>query len=141
MSDLIHIVYVSFSKKSLSEEEILKLLTEVRAKNKAQDVTGLLLYNNEAFIQVIEGQKNTINKLFEIIKKDTRHENVVKLLEEPVESRAFPDWSMGFQKITQKETSEIRGFSDFMLTDNPEEKIQNTTTDVIYLLNKFRKHS
>ncbi len=141
MPDLIHIVYVSFSKKSLSEDEIFKLLTEVRAKNKARDVTGLLLYNNEAFIQVIEGEKGTIHNLFEIIKKDTRHENVVKLLEEPIESRAFPDWSMGFQKITKKETSEIKGFSDFMLSDNPEEKIKKTTTDVIYLLNKFRKHT
>jgi len=141
MPDLIHIVYVSFSNKSLTEDEIVQLLKEVRAKNKAQDVTGLLLYNNEAFIQVIEGEKESIHTLYELIKKDTRHTNVVKLLEEPIEARAFPDWSMGFQRITKKETSEIRGFSDFMLSDNPEEKIKNTTSDVIYLLNKFRKYT
>ena len=141
MADLIHIVYVSFSSISLTEKEIIDLLTEVRKKNKEQNVTGLLLYNNESFIQVIEGSKKTIHALFEKIKQDNRHENVVKLLEEPIKKRAFPDWSMGFRQITSKQTARIPGFSSFMFAETSETAIQKSTQQVIYLLNQFKVHT
>jgi len=141
MANLIHIVYVSFSSISLSEKEIIDLLTEVRKKNKDQNVTGLLLYNNESFIQVIEGATKTIHALFEKIKNDKRHENVVKLLEEPIENRAFPDWSMGFRQITKKQTAKIPGFSNFMFAETPETAVQKSTEQVVYLLNQFKAHT
>jgi len=141
MADLIHIVYVSFSSISLTEKEIIDLLREIRKKNKEHKVTGLLLYNDKSFIQVIEGATNTINTLFEKIKQDNRHENVVKLLEEPIENRAFPDWSMGFRQITSEQTARIPGFSRFMFTETSETAIQKSTQQVIYLLNQFKVHT
>ena len=141
MSDLIHIVYVSFSSTEMSEDEIIELLAEVRAKNKKQHVTGLLLHNNESFIQVIEGEKNTINRLYEKIKTDPRHENIVKLLEEPIHSRAFPDWSMGFQEISSAETAAIPGFSKFMISEEPEKEIEKARPKVMDLLFKFKKYT
>jgi len=50
----------------------------------------LLLYNEEAFIQVIEGKREIIKNLFGRISKDSRHSNMVKLLGKPIEKRAFP---------------------------------------------------
>jgi hypothetical protein len=141
MERLIHIVYVSFSNKPLSEQEILDLLTEIREKNRKKMVTGLLLYNNQAFIQVIEGTEHSINSLFNNIKKDPRHGNIVKLLEEEIDARAFPDWSMGFSMISKKESDEIPGFSDFMHAENPEEILQNSKKEVVYLLNKFKMYT
>ena len=141
MSDLIHIVYVSVSSERLSEKYLDDFLSAIRKRNKQRRVTGLLLYNDEFFIQVIEGSKETIHNLFEIIKNDSRHSNIVKLLEESIESRSFPDWSMGYRKINQTQTDRIPGFSNCMQTDQPDEIISGTTEELMYLLNSFRKHT
>lgn len=141
MYELIHIVYVSFALRNLSEKELHDLLEEIRAKNHSRDVTGLLLYNDRSFIQVIEGGKKTIQHLFNTIKNDSRHTNVVKLLEEPIDKRAFPDWSMGFQRISNEQSSKIPGFSDFMQREKPAETIRGSTQQVVYLLDSFRKYT
>ena len=141
MKELIHIVYVSFAQKELSEKELTGLLREIRGKNAEQGVTGLLLYNDGAFIQVIEGSKEIINRVFKSISNDQRHNNVVKLLEEPIDQRAFPDWTMGFRKISDEQSASIPGFSDFMHRENPAQTIRNSTEQVVYLLNSFRKYS
>ncbi|MGM0531432.1 MAG: BLUF domain-containing protein [Bacteroidota bacterium] len=141
MTNLIHIVYVSFAYKALSEKELEALLTGIRKKNEQRNVTGLLLYNDLNFIQVIEGTEETIHNLFKAIEQDTRHTNVVKLLEESIENRAFPDWSMGFRRISKKQTSRIPGFSDFLTGENPEKFISGSTEQVMYLLDSFRKYT
>ena len=81
MSDLIHIAYVSLSNKELDETELDELLMDIRKRNKQQNVTGLLLYNDGSFIQVIEGKSKMLIELYEKIKQDHKHENIVKLLE------------------------------------------------------------
>jgi len=141
MKDLIHVVYVSFAQKDLSEKELQYLLKEIRGKNAEQGITGLLLYNEGSFIQVIEGSEEIIQRVFKSISQDNRHTNVVKLLEEPIKNRAFPDWTMGFRRISDAQSSSIPGFSDFMHRENPVQTIQNSTEQVIYLLNSFRKYT
>jgi len=141
MSVLFHIAYVSFSFKSLTEKELEELLLDIRNRNKKQNVTGLLLYNDGSFIQVIEGEKETLNHLFEKISKDNRHENIVKLVEEPIEKRAFPDWSMGFEVLNYKQIDHIPGYSKFMNSENPEELIKESTREIMHLLNSFRKYT
>jgi len=141
MSDLIHIAYVSFSNKELNEKELEELLIDIRKRNQKQKVTGLLLYNDGSFIQVIEGPSKMLIELYEKIKKDHRHENIVKLLEEPIKKRAFPDWSMGFRRLSKKQMSGALGFSDFMTADNPEKLIKNSTKEIIHLLNSFRRYT
>jgi len=139
MTDLIHIVYLSYSTKELSESELNGFLSTIRRKNEIQNITGLLLYNDEAFIQVIEGKREIINTLFDNISKDSRHSNIVKLLEEPIENRAFPSWFMGFRKLNKEQTPQVPGYSDFM------QKNKDATMDcseaVKHLLYSFRKHT
>ena len=141
MKDLIHIVYVSFAREELSEAQLQNLLREIRKKNARHKVTGLLLYNEGSFIQVIEGKKNTIHRLFESISQDSRHTNVVKLLEESIDKRAFPDWSMGFRRISDDQSASIPGFTNFIHEANPIKTIRGSTRQVIYLLNSFRKYT
>ncbi|HKL09442.1 MAG TPA: BLUF domain-containing protein [Bacteroidales bacterium] len=140
MQELIHIVYVSFSSTNLSEEDLESLLKEIRIKNKEQQITGLLLYNSESFIQVIEGPKDNIHNLFEIISNDSRHVGIVKILEETIKTRSFPDWSMGYRRFSDKESKQIPGFSNFMNSRNPE-NIEGSTHKVIFLLNSFKVYS
>lgn len=54
----------------------------------------MLLFNNQEFMQVLEGEREVIDSLFEEIKKHTRHQRVIKLIDRKVEQRDFADWSM-----------------------------------------------
>lgn len=141
MPNLIHIVYMSFSSKSLSEADLNGFLARIRRKNQVQGITGLLLYNDEAFIQVIEGEKGIIDHVFKLISKDARHSNIVKLLEEPIEKRAFPDWSMGFRKLDNTTKTKIAGYSDFMHQDKTKFKATECAESVRHLLNSFKRHT
>lgn len=136
---LYHIAYISFSHKLLSERELEELLVKIRALNKKQGITGMLLYNNLSFIQVIEGEKEKLIMLYEKICKDPRHENIVKLVEEPINKRAFPDWSMGFEIIDNKQTAKIPGYNNFMTSENPNDLVKESTNEIINLLNSFRR--
>jgi len=141
MSELFHIVYVSFSHKSLTEKELEELLHEIRKKNQIHNVTGLLLYNNESFIQVVEGEKRTLKDLYEHIMKDHRHNNIVKLLEEPISQRVFPNWSMGFKIIDNKKINKIPGYSNFISDNNSDLLIKNGAPEIMKLLISFKLYT
>lgn len=131
---------MSFTSANLSDEDLEIFLKEIRIKNKEQQITGLLLYNSKSFIQIIEGPKDNIHNLFEIISNDPRHYGIVKILEEKIKTRSFPDWSMGYRRLSDKESKQIPGFSNFMNSKNPE-NIEGCGHKVIFLLNKFKVHS
>jgi len=78
----------------------------------------LLLYNEEAFIQVIEGKREIIKNLFGRIFKDSRHSNMVKLLGKPIEKRAFPTWFMGSRMLDKQQTLKIPDHTDFIQNKN-----------------------
>jgi hypothetical protein len=141
MPDLIHIVYVSFSSDKLSELELDQLLAEIRPKNQANGVTGLLLYNDEIFIQVIEGESEIIKSLYHRLQNDRRHTNIVKILEEGIKKRSFPDWSMGYQKLSKEESNAIPGYTDLMTTDDLRTSLQKSSKAIIELVEKFMKYT
>ena len=109
-TDLIYLVYVSAATKKFSKEELLALLSTFKRNNESKGITGLLLYCEEQFIQVLEGPRSTVEQLFEKIKADTRHKTVLKLFEKPIEKRCFPEWSMGFHIYDTEELDEIEGY-------------------------------
>lgn len=141
MPNLIHIVYVSFSSNQLSELELDQLLSEIRPKNLANGVTGLLLYNDEIFIQVIEGELNTIRTLYDILQKDKRHTNVVKILEERIDQRSFPNWSMGYQKLSKEDSKDLPGFTDVMSSSDIRETLKQSSQAIVDLIVKFMKYT
>ncbi|WP_321279015.1 BLUF domain-containing protein [Marinifilum fragile] len=141
MPNLIHIVYVSFSRNQLSELELDELLSEIRPKNLAKGVTGLLLYNDEIFIQVIEGESDTIHDLYNRLQKDKRHTNIVKILEERIDQRSFPNWSMGYQKLSKEDSKDLPGFTDVMSSNDIRERLKQSSQAIVDLIVKFMKYT
>ncbi|PKQ63944.1 hypothetical protein BZG02_07995 [Labilibaculum filiforme] len=141
MSKLIHIVYISISHRDLSEKELSDFLREIRAKNKKLNITGLLLYKDGSFIQVIEGEEETLQTLFKQVKNDSRHTNIIELLTEPITERSFPDWSMGFRVVETKDLEKIRGFSALMNEEHDSEVLPGIADQVLMLLNSFRHYT
>jgi hypothetical protein len=140
MRDLYHIVYLSVANESMSESELDNYLVKFRDNNKKLDVTGMLLYKDGNFIQVIEGKREVIEALFEKISNDNRHSTIVAIREGPIDQRSFPNWSMGFQRIDSKKSSRIKGFSQFLDEDVSMLDIGGNRSDVLDILNSFKKH-
>lgn len=105
-----YIVYVSTAKRLLTEDELLDLLTTARTKNKKHSVTSMLLYCQGTFMQVLEGEKSSVELVYKAIELDTRHKNIIKLASGTIEKRNFPDWSMGFASVNSETLQEIEGF-------------------------------
>lgn len=76
--------------------EIDKILASSRRRNSAADVTGALLFNEDWFVQLLEGDKAAVRETFERILLDSRHEKVELLFEKPTRERRLPGWSMAF---------------------------------------------
>ena len=110
---MIRLVYASTALKDWSPEELLTLLKTCRKNNSEQDITGILLYSNRTFFQVLEGNEETISKIYATIEKDPRHKNVTIIEKEQIAERSFPYWSMGFEKIDSKNLHKMPGFNNF----------------------------
>lgn len=112
--ELSNLVYVSSAIREMSDDDLLEILNTAREFNKAQNISGLLLYREGFFIQVLEGDYANVQALFEQISKDSRHYNVIKLYHEAIEQRKFGQWEMGFMSPDAMKLKELEGFSGFM---------------------------
>lgn len=84
----------------MSEEELDALVEKAKKKNLRLGVTGMLVYYDGSFIQILEGAEDVINDLFQTIKKDRRHDNVIIIDAEYIEHRSFSSWQMALKKLS-----------------------------------------
>ena len=90
---LYHLVYFS-KRKSISDAAFAEILNTSRRNNVALAITGALFMNDAYYFQVLEGPRSALSELLSAIFQDTRHEQVVLALFEPVDQRMFGSWSM-----------------------------------------------
>ncbi len=91
-----HIAYVSHSR-TPPDEKFLSEILEVSLRNNDRDgITGVLMYHNELFFQILEGEDRVVKQCFNRILNDPRHSGISTTLDEAVGARAFPDWLMGY---------------------------------------------
>ena len=121
-----HLAYVSTETEPFSQIDLVELLAVARGANAERGVTGLLLYREGCFYQVLEGNEFAVNKTFHNIEQDPRHRDVQVLFKGESESREFPDWQMGFLNLDGIEADALAGFSDFLSRDaQPREFLEN----------------
>lgn len=123
------LIYVSTARDEMNAEDLISLLELSRKKNRARKITGLLIYHQEKFFQLLEGSKAEIDHLFGRIKKDPRHDQVVPLIREVADSRDFPDWSMGFKRLNQLGDAQlVEGFNQILEVTQAEKKVTDVQT-------------
>lgn len=115
---LYHISYISTQSREMTASDLKDILEEARTSNEANDITGLLLHRDDAFLQVLEGDKESVLETFVRIEKDPRHKEVQVLFSKPIDEREFEDWSMAFTNLDNVKINELPGFSDFLLDDS-----------------------
>lgn len=95
------IVYISTATQDFWPEDLFSLVETARRKNAERSVTGMLLFHEGQFLQLLEGPERETKSVFEFVGKDPRHKEVKVLLAEEAPERQFPDWTMGFEKLDE----------------------------------------
>jgi hypothetical protein len=108
------IIYASASVKPFSSKQLTDLLAKARAKNGTLDVSGLLLYHQGSFLQVLEGVDSVVSELYARIAKDPRHHRCMVVKRSTVGRRSFADWSMGFVEVSPAVARGLEGFNAVM---------------------------
>ncbi len=106
---LVQFIYTSIAVTPFSRQQLSDLLTKSRQNNLAQGVSGLLVYNDGFFIQVLEGPEKVVEALYAHIGQDRRHKSLRLLLSQTITEKEYGDWSMGFVDVTELAT-DIEGY-------------------------------
>ena len=107
-----YLIYLSSAVKPMNYDELSALLQQCRDSNRELGVTGMLLYQNGTFMQMLEGEKQVVLDLYEDIKKDERHTGFHTVLEGDIQERNFEDWSMGF--FNMDKAGEFPKYSEYI---------------------------
>jgi hypothetical protein len=113
MQSLIHCIYASVATSQFNEEDLPQLLTHARAANARRGITGMLVYTNGNFLQIVEGEEKAVDELINTISKDPRHSQLYTFFREPIAFRSFDNWSMGFEALLPDDFGELIGENDF----------------------------
>lgn len=97
--NLITVAYVSSATRMFTSDELAAILDVSRERNTRDDITGMLIYSDGNFIQVLEGPEARVRDTVERIRKDARHTQFTFLLDQPIGERIFAGWAMGFKNV------------------------------------------
>ncbi|MGD2118934.1 MAG: BLUF domain-containing protein [Chromatiales bacterium] len=139
---MIHLIYISSATSWPTEQDLLELLKQSRVNNHRQQLTGMLLYGNATYLQVLEGDPENVHHVFDAICRDPRNTGIVKLHEAEIEQRDFPDWSMGFKNLESLSPDEVPGFADVFNGKLDKQVATNNRFDVVnFMLNFASKNA
>jgi hypothetical protein len=102
------------------------ILASARRRNMAEEITGMLLYYRGEFVQILEGEKKSVENIYDkFIGPDLRHTALNKVHQNTISHRSFSEWSMGFigaQEIESRMPSSAIGILMNMLTNEAKSK-------------------
>lgn len=136
---LIHLVYVSSATVPFTQPGLLALLEISWRNNESVGISGMLLFRDGNFMQVLEGEEGVVNNAYARISSDPRHGGLITMLKGPITERNFPDWSMGFRNLDSIEARLAPGYNEFMNEDWRGQPMQESPLRALKLLQIFRQ--
>lgn len=97
--DLTSLTYTSLARLDLQSSDLEDIHRSARELNALDGITGLLVFNGNHFLQIIEGSRNAIEELLDRLRRDPRHTGLEVRDERRVQKRSFPDWSMELVRV------------------------------------------
>ncbi|WP_159602874.1 BLUF domain-containing protein [Hydrogenophaga sp. PBL-H3] len=97
------LVYRSRCVTPLDDPGLNQLVEAALQRNAAESVTGLLIYDGGRFLQWLEGPTESVDRIWQSIRADSRHTDVEILGHMPSTVRCFPDWGM---KLGERDPSQ-----------------------------------
>lgn len=107
---MLQMLYVSGASTQMTDAGIEEILTVSRRNNLRDGITGMLLWADGVFIQILEGEPGAVRTLYRRIQADDRHRNLMLVLEQGADKRLFSQWSMGFKQLDAERASDKKLF-------------------------------
>jgi len=114
---LVRLMYASRATEGTSPDELAAILRKSKVNNPALGVTGVLCFSAGVFLQVLEGGRLAVNRLYNRIVTDPRHGDVVLLAYEEIDQRSFAGWSMGQVNLSRLNTALLLKYSESAVLD------------------------
>ncbi|WP_438971153.1 diguanylate phosphodiesterase [Methylophaga sp.] len=118
---LFQLIYKSKKRENFPSEFIPKFTQKLCSRNEAKGITGILLFDGEYFLQVLEGDQKQVMSLMSQIEADERHNEITVILKEPIPKREHRDWGMKLiltsKNLINPLTQEIIKITDYLRTD------------------------
>ena len=94
---LVRLMYASRTADTVDPDAMQSILRQCKDNNPTLGITGLLCHCSTSgiFMQVLEGGRAAVNRLYLTIAQDPRHTDVVLLSYEEIPERRFAGWAMG----------------------------------------------
>jgi hypothetical protein len=105
-------MYASRAVPSIDQEELISILRKSKSNNPGLGVTGVLCFSEGIFLQVLEGGRSGVNKLYNRIASDSRHTDVELLCYEEIGERKFAGWSMGQVNMSRMNPALLLKYSE-----------------------------
>lgn len=129
-----YLVYISTATHLLNQDELLDILEISRKNNEKNNLTGMLLYGEGVFIQVLEGDEEALAQTYASIENDERHHSIIKMTEGYITERNFPDWRMGFRAAN---ADELADFDTYVNPRHPGFLAHSKSNAIIGMLKAF----
>lgn len=136
---MFQIIYVSSATSQMSENDLIDLLSQCRTRNQAMGISGVLLYSEGNFIQVIEGTEDKLNAVYQRILEDERHTGSIIISKKKITERTFCEWSMGFKTVSKETTKNLDGYTDFLNQNIPVSQMPRPSNTVMTMLYNFKR--
>ena len=99
---LCKLIYASKLCPNIDQSELARIHHTAGQNNKSNDITGVLVFGNDFFLQYIEGSGENLNKLFKKIMKDPRHEDFTLIEYSEIPTREYQNWAMKLFMLTSE---------------------------------------
>lgn len=116
---LVRLMYASRAAAAVDQEEMQAILRRSRSENPALGITGVLCVCSASgiFLQVLEGGRSAVNKLYNRIVTDPRHQQVELLSYEEIAERRFAGWAMGQVDMSRLNVGLLLKYSEKAVLD------------------------
>lgn len=111
---LVRLLYASRAVEPIDHKMLDAILEESRSYNLEHGITGMLCSHEDGngFLQVLEGSREEVNRLYNTIVRDERHTDVFLLAYEEICERKFANWRMGRIDLARVNPSVLLRYSE-----------------------------
>jgi hypothetical protein len=114
---LVRLMYASRASEPVRPDALNAILKKSTLNNPSVGVTGVLCFSGEIFLQVLEGGRSQVSKLYNRITQDPRHSDVVLLSYEEIDERSFAGWAMGQVNMARLNPALLLKYSEEAVLD------------------------
>lgn len=112
---LVRLLYASRAVEVIDAALLESVLATSVRNNAEHGITGVLCayQNGHIFVQALEGARDEVSRLYNIIVKDPRHVDVTLLHFQEITERSFSSWRMGRVDLNRVNVGTIMRYSAY----------------------------